>query len=93
MSNIVNLQEHKEASSPHMSGEAVCFNCKHQWQAVAPVGVLELECPSCGTLRGVWNHTVWPSEQEVWMCNCGAYHFALTKQAAHCLACGCTQVF
>jgi hypothetical protein len=91
MSQVIDLAAAREERTPHLSGAAVCLNCRHQWIAVAPVGVFQMECPSCHTEKGVWNRPV--GDDLVWMCNCGSYHFAITKTHALCLHCGTLQVF
>lgn len=57
MSNVVSIT----AKQPHISGEAVCINCRHGWMAVAPLGTDELECPECKTLRGTWLRLTFPT--------------------------------
>lgn len=44
--------------NPHLQGAARCLACKHEWQAVAPVGATDLKCPSCACLRGVYIHPI-----------------------------------
>jgi len=82
MTNIVNLQEHR----PHLSGNAKCLSCNHEWIAVAPIGTVELECPECGTWKGVYAGLTAPDT--VWQCNCGNQHFYITGEDAMCSRCG-----
>lgn len=91
MADVVDIAQAREERSPHLRGAAVCLNCRHHWQAVAPIGVFQLECPSCYTEKGVWNAPI--GEDELWMCNCGSFHFAITRTHARCLHCGNTQSF
>jgi hypothetical protein len=42
---------------PHIQGPAACVACRHQWQAVCPLGVIvDLECPRCHAPQGVITH-------------------------------------
>lgn len=76
--------------APHLCGPVRCIGCKHEWVAVSPVGVYdELECPSCGALKGVRTSTIAPEDGEVWQCNCGNQLFFLTPTGAPlCANCG-----
>lgn len=74
------------ALQPHIEGKAVCLNCFHEWQAVAPVGCVQLECPNCSLERGAWYGLVCPDE--VFKCNCGSLHYFITKKACVCCRCG-----
>lgn len=53
MSNVVLLDRHKEESEPHTVGLWICMNCQHEHTAVTPVGVVEVECPSCKCIKAV----------------------------------------
>jgi hypothetical protein len=73
---------------PHMSGEAFCGACGHEWAAVAPVGDEDhMECPNCHRHWGAMKHQVVPSEA-YWRCNCGETLFWLTPTGAQCRRCG-----
>ena len=81
--NLVNLDEHR----PHLEGRALCLECKHTWQAVAPVGTLTLECPKCHLHKGTMTHLVFP--EQYWQCACGNCAFALSKHSILiCMYCG-----
>jgi len=80
-----------DAQRPHITCGAKCLDCGRTWQAVAPVGVTELECPDCGTLRGTWTHPIAPDT--LWQCDCGGQHFYIGYREAHCARCGCAQEF
>lgn len=77
----------KEANDPHRSGEARCLNCKHEWVAVAPVGVISLECPKCSTLQGMFKG-VSQTEREQWQCRCGEWMFFVDEAGMYCAHCG-----
>lgn len=48
MSRIVNIDDHR----PHEARYVVCMKCAHDWVAVSPVGVKNLECSECGEMAG-----------------------------------------
>lgn len=89
--NIVPLRPEKR--DPHVSGKARCLACKHEWVAVAPVGTIDFECPSCGLMRGAWMYPVQPHRDEkVWQCACGAttFWFLILADGSNWLTCvGC----
>jgi hypothetical protein len=88
-----------EREEPHLSGEAVCIGCKHQWVAVAPLGTWQLECPSCGSMKGIFRLPVGAERGKdlEFACTCGCV--ALTAYMRHgkfwlgCMSCGadCTE--
>jgi len=82
MNNVINLQEHK----PHLSGNAKCLACDYKWVAVAPIGTVDLECPECGTWKGVYTGLTAPDT--VWQCDCGNQHFYISQEDAMCSRCG-----
>jgi hypothetical protein len=74
----------------HLSGEAICIHCKHEFVAVAPVGTINMTCPSCGTEKALFKH---PCEPTVaWVCQCGCHIFMLSPQGVICYECGDYQV-
>jgi len=75
---------------PHLTGEAICTGCKHEWTAVAEVGTLQLECPSCGTMKGLFKHACEPVT--AWTCNCGCFVFMISPQGVICYSCGVYQL-
>lgn len=81
--------ERKEAGQ-HLRGSAICLTCRHDWEAVAPVGTTCLECPECGTQRGSWLYPVLPAVGDVrWLCSCGSELFSLIMPGrAMCAGCG-----
>lgn len=91
---VISLAAHRP--DPHLSGEARCTGCAHEWVAVAPVGVWQLECPSCRTMHGVWRFPVGGDEDDpVLFCNCGCE--AMTaylregRTYLRCMRCGTDQ--
>ncbi|MEH6483041.1 MULTISPECIES: hypothetical protein [Pseudomonas] len=80
---------------PHASGEAICRNCKHEWAAVAPVGVTQLECPECSTEQGAFKYPFGPAVgDDSYTCNCGSEDFFIMRKAGNvsgevrCRQCG-----
>lgn len=77
------------AEPPSLEGEAGCMVCRKRWQAVAPIGVLRLECPFCGLMQGAWVHSVSPRDPVIWHCGCGNDLFVLPPNGPPmCAACG-----
>lgn len=88
--------------SPHLSGQARCLDCGHEWTAVAPVGTPVLDCPNCETNRGVWRGTMGASPgtmyTDEWTCHCGCDVFKVVAKdgifkGIICLRCGKPQEF
>lgn len=89
MGNVVSF---KPREDPHANGDAFCIFCKHEWLAVAPVGTMQLECPSCGSLKGIWKFPFAPNEgQLVRECNCSNQLFYITPDGHVCANCGTYQ--
>lgn len=82
-----------EPSDPHLSGEAHCIGCGHDWVAVAPVGVWQFECPSCTTMKGIYRYPVGAAEGDAYFrCTCGCEALTAYYRAGHfylkCMSCG-----
>lgn len=75
-------------SEPHTSGAATCSSCNHKWAAVAPQGLVDLECPACSRLYGLFDAPVRPADGVVWVCACGGDLFHLVPDGALCRKCG-----
>lgn len=85
-----------QREEPYIGGDAKCIGCGHQWEAAAPVGTWQLECPSCGTMKGIFRNPVGAVEGDsVLRCSCGCE--ALTAYQRHgrvwlrCMSCGLDQ--
>jgi hypothetical protein len=94
MGEIVDLSQKRVKNSPYLSGECLCLQCCYEWVGVAPTGVMELQCPSCHTMKGVYKYGCEPdAEGGGWICNCGCYLFILsgTSQRMICWKCGSYQ--
>jgi len=85
MSNVVSINEYR----PHISGEARCIHCSHEWVAVVPSGTVRLECPECSLLKGALVHTCYP--KEYWECDCGNDLFMVSPSGVLCAKCGVWQ--
>lgn len=83
MSDIINLDDHR----PHLSGDAICVACKHQWVGVTPIGLWWFECPNCRTDNGLWVAPVDP-DGERWECECGSQLFYILPNGPRCRQCG-----
>lgn len=59
MGDVIDLAAHK----PHLSGEAMCTACEHEWEGACEIGTLTLECPSCYRFYGVMKGPVVPETQ------------------------------
>ena len=90
MADVIPFPDHK---GPHLSGRAICKECGHEWVAVAPVGTVELKCPKCHTMKGIWKNPCVPEHGEIWCCNCGCDVFSVTRKGIMCWRCGEYQDF
>ena len=85
--NVVSIQEYR----PHLAGPARCLQCRHEWVAVAPVGVYAgLECPECHFAKGAMCGFVnLASGIAVFRCDCGCDIFKIYMNGGPlCLNCG-----
>jgi len=91
MGKVLSFVARKEIEEPHISGPARCVQCGHEWVAVCPTGTIELECPSCSTMKGLLKYSCEPSEGALWTCHCGCDVFRITTKNTICFKCGTTQ--
>jgi hypothetical protein len=85
MGELMHLPTRTERG-PHLSGEAHCLQCSHEWQGVAPVGTVELQCPECHTMKGLFRNGCEPTV--AWVCGCGCYLFTISPKGIICWKCG-----
>lgn len=91
---VVSLAAAREERQPHWSGPCVCLGCRHEWEAIAPVGShVGLECPACELPKGVVKYPFGPIEGDyALVCDCGCEALTAYKRAGHfyvkCMACG-----
>lgn len=82
-----------EPKDPVFEGPAICLNCRHEWQAEAPVGVWQLECPACTTMKGLFRYPVGANANDLFFaCNCGCEALTAYKRGDYfylrCMNCG-----
>ena len=97
MGEIVKFE--REPDGPWIEGRAKCLDCRHEWEAVGPVGTTHLECPLCATKKGVMIAPCDAADGEgVWTCACGCDLFKIVANHGIykwtiCLRCGSPQNF
>lgn len=74
-------------AKPHATGEARCTSCRHEWVAVAPVGVDWLECPACSLMKGRYVHPI-VRGGVIFECYCGTDVFHIAPAGPYCTGCG-----
>lgn len=84
----------REAREPHWTGTAHCLGCKHEWQAVAPLGTMWLECPKCNLPKGCPKYPFGAAEGDlILICaECGSETLTAYKRKGlfyvRCMSCG-----
>jgi len=78
------------AEQPHLSGEARCLGCGHEYVCVTPVGTVQnLECPQCHLYQAVLQGlTEPPAHTARFVCNCGGDLYYILADGCQCLKCG-----
>lgn len=89
MGEVVDIR----ANQPHMSGQAICLECRHEWVAVAEAGTWNLDCPGCHLPKGVWQGLTLPADGLVKRCYCSNITFVVTPEIILCTYCGQQQEF
>lgn len=90
MGEVVSLTKER----PHLCGEAICGQCRHEWVAVAPSGTTQFQCPECKSMRGVLKWPFGPSKgAQEFMHSCGGFDFFIQKKPGEqpdvfCRKCG-----
>lgn len=87
MGDVINLAFKKDEGQSHNTGKAFCLVCKKIWVAVAPTGVVWLQCPQCGAMKGLYKYSCLRDEAR-WVCNCGNDLFHVTPNGYYCPNCG-----
>lgn len=87
MTNVARLEEYR----PHMHGRCLCLACRHEWEGVAPNGLVWIECPACSLHRGRFLYHADRGEAKRWTCACGNDLFHITPAATYCPNCGSIQ--
>ena len=88
MSKVIDININK----PHLSGSAICLECKHTWVSVSEVGDIVLICPKCELAKGVYQNLCEPSGDR-WQCKCSNQHFYIEPDGLMCTYCGKRQEF
>jgi hypothetical protein len=85
--------DEEEAPDGWMDGPVLCTACGHGWEARAPTGTYMLECPSCGTHRGIWRAVcAAPDGKPWWRClRCDSPFFYVTPAELRCAGCNAPQ--
>lgn len=86
MAEIIDFKQAKEDREPHALGPAHCLECFHSWHAIVPVGTVQLMCPECKTMKGVFSLPFAPDEH--YACACGNDLFYATRNGVFCPKCG-----
>lgn len=82
-SNVLQFEKKEKWAS----GKAICMSCKHEEITVAPVGIIDMECSSCGSMKSRWKYEFRPDE-DISTCNCGNQMFYMTRSGHFCPNCG-----
>lgn len=91
MAQIIDFSAAKEERLPHLRGKAYCMSCQHSWDAVAPVGETQLQCPECDLMKGIFVNPVERDELH-WQCACGNSYFLCGEASGmYCPNCGAIQ--
>lgn len=77
----------KIARTPHQQGPCRCVKCKHEWRGSAAEGAMNLECPECHCMTGIFAAIVLPTGY-VWECKCGNIFQCVTRSEIICVSCG-----
>lgn len=92
MAGVVDFASKKLEQGPHIAGKLHCLSCKHEWEAIAPVGTTAFECPICGLMRGTHKYLIGADDGITWACHCGNKLFIIsTRLNAICISCGTHQ--
>lgn len=75
MGEIFQFAVERMKREDHLEGEAFCVACGQVWIALAPLGTYELECPRCGSLKGLFRNGCFPNSY--WTCACGCHAFTI----------------
>lgn len=93
MGEVIDIGAEREARTPHWHGNVVCVGCGSEWEGVAPVGTMWVDCPGCGLPKGTPKNpfAASPGEPEL-TCACGCYAMNVYKRGGlsrvMCMGCG-----
>lgn len=83
MSNVIEFGRKEKWAS----GVTICMSCRHEEVTVAPLGVIDMECSACGSMKSRWKGEFRPDD-DVSTCKCGNQMFYMTPQGHFCPNCG-----
>lgn len=86
----INLEQWKAENGLKLEGEAQCLACGEHWVGSTPIGTTWIECPKCGSERGVFRYPIEYMTKH-WFCTCGGSLFYITPKGCYCPACGLYQ--
>lgn len=94
--SVIPFRRPEKPSGTWSEGAALCIGCRHEWEAAAPTGTWQLECPSCGSMKGIFRHPIGASPGDVaFSCNCGCEALTAYMRAGkfwlRCMSCGTDQ--
>lgn len=91
---VISLAKAREERQPHWTGTAHCVGCHHEWQVVAPLGTMILDCPSCSLPKGMPKHPFGADAGDLCLtcAECGGEALTAYKRAGkfwvRCMGCG-----
>ena len=72
-----------------IKGTAICLTCKNEWEAIIPLGSIDIKCPKCKTNKGVLKDFIQFRENIHYRCHCGHCMFFLLESGRNqCIICG-----
>lgn len=91
---VISFAEAKAGRERTWEGKAHCVGCRHEWEAVAPLGTMWLECPECHLPKGTPKYAFGAADGDALLtCTpCGGEALTAYKRAGRfyvmCMACG-----
>jgi hypothetical protein len=83
----------KDVPEEHAFGKMFCVDCKHEWDAVVPIGTDYCECPECHRFMGRHKYSFMLQKSAIWQCACENSLFEVTMEGIFCPSCGRYQEF
>ena len=86
----IKTKKRNEMQGTMIKGEAVCLQCKHEWDAIFPIGSSDFKCPKCNTYKGVMKYFVEIRNEHSYSCGeCNNNLFFLLDHGVNqCPMCG-----
>lgn len=91
--SVISFAEAKAERQPHWTGRCKCVGCGHEWEAVAPIGKMWVDCPCCNLPKGTPKFPFGGAVGDtVFTCNCGSEaltaYFRKGLFRLRCMGCG-----